>query len=580
MLSNPIHARVLPALFATLGFGATALAGQVSFQGNVPLTTTNWQQSVSLTKFDPALGDLLGVVVSLEAHNEGTAAFENQDAASATVTMTFSTRIEVLRPDNSLILFAQPSVNTSDDATAFDGVLDFAGPSGRAYNNLSQTVNQAYNAVPPSPDLALFTGPAGNPGTITLPVTAVGLSTGTGAGNLTLAFTSQASAVVTVQYLYAPDCNNNDVPDDQDIQTGTSADCDSNEVPDECQPDCNLDGTIDACEADCDHDGTPDECDKTPCPECREINRQTPGSLLLFPEFDNRRGQVTLFTVTNTNCDSVEGSVWVEFVYIGRFGPNGQELNCTDFNRTRQLTPCDTITLWTTADNPNQRQGYMYAFAKDAQTGAAISFNHLIGESFFLSPTDALDDGLSALVFKAFGADGTPTDTDDDGIRDLDGREYDEAPAELLIPRFLGQDDVFDSRLILIGLSGGTAFTTTVSFLIYNDNEEPTSAEYQFFCWEDPRLVDINQAFAQDYLVSTTHDVDEIAGASYHESGWIRVNGKVAQSSQAEIADPAVYAVLVERAGSYSVADLPWELCTQANGDLLPVGLFGDTDDN
>jgi hypothetical protein len=50
----------------------------------------------------------------------------------------------------------------------------------------------------------------------------------------------------------------------------------------------------------------------------------------------------------------------------------------------------------------------------------------------------------------------------------------------------------------------------------------------------------------------------------------------VASSAQAEIQDPAVHAVLVERVSTYSVVDLPWELCTQSNGDLLPVSLFGD----
>jgi len=579
MFSKTILGRALPAFLAGASLPAFAVAGQVSFTDNVPLTTTNWTQSVTLSKFDPALGDLQAVIVTLQAHNEGSAAFENQDAASATVTMTFSTRVEVQRPDLSQLLFGEPTVNTSDSVTAFDGVLDFGGASGRNYANLSQNVTQSVTANPPSPDLALFTGPAGNPGTITLPVVAVGQSTGTGAGNLTLAFSSKASAAVTVQYLFAPDCNNNDVADDLDIQNGTSSDCDGNGVPDECQPDCDKDGTPDACEADCDHDGTPDACDETPCPECHEINRRTPGSLLLFPEFDNRRGQVTLVTVTNTNCDSLEGSVDLEFVYIGRYGPAHQDLPCPETNRTRHLTPCDTITLWTNADNPNYTQGYLYVFAKNSQTGKAIVFNHLIGEEFFLSPNDQLDDSVSALVFHAFGEQRANTDLDGDGIRDLDGREYDEAPDELLIPRFLGQDDVFNSRLILIGLSGGTAFTTTVAFQVYNDNEEMSSAEYSFYCWADPRLVEINGVFTQDYLVNTNHDSDEIVGANMHESGWFRVDGLLAQSTAAEIVDPAIYAVLVERAGSYSVVDLPWELCTQSNGDLLPVSLFGDQDE-
>jgi hypothetical protein len=42
------------------------------------------------------------------------------------------------------------------------------------------------------------------------------------------------------------------------------------------------------------------------------------------------------------------------------------------------------------------------------------------------------------------------------------------------------------------------------------------------------------------------------------------------------IQDPAIYAVLIERFGGYAAADLPFEWCSQTNGDLLPVSNFGD----
>ena len=66
-------------------------------------------------------------------------------------------------------------------------------------------------------------------------------------------------------------------------------------------------------------------------------------------------------------------------------------------------------------------------------------------------------------------------------------------------------------------------------------------------------------------------------GANYRNAGWIRLNGLVANSDGPEtIEDPAIYAVLIERAGLYAAADLPWEECNQNNGDLLPLGNFGD----
>ncbi|MCB9849321.1 MAG: S8 family serine peptidase [Phycisphaerales bacterium] len=63
--------------------------------------------------------------------------------------------------------------------------------------------------------------------------------------------------------LAPPDCNGNEVPDEDDISGGTSEDCDGNGIPDECQPDCDNSGTIDACESwpDCNVNGIPDQCD-------------------------------------------------------------------------------------------------------------------------------------------------------------------------------------------------------------------------------------------------------------------------------------------------------------------------------
>jgi len=47
------------------------------------------------------------------------------------------------------------------------------------------------------------------------------------------------------------------------------------------------------------------------------LRRRTPASLLLFPEFDNRNGVATIFTITNTNSDSDSD---VHIVYLGRYG--------------------------------------------------------------------------------------------------------------------------------------------------------------------------------------------------------------------------------------------------------------------
>ena len=71
------------------------------------------------------------------------------------------------------------------------------------------------------------------------------------------------------------DCNENGIPDDQEIADGISPDCNETGLPDECDieggtsPDCNGNGTPDECEmppidpgaTDCNGNGVPDECD-------------------------------------------------------------------------------------------------------------------------------------------------------------------------------------------------------------------------------------------------------------------------------------------------------------------------------
>ncbi len=573
---------------ALLSLASIAPAQSVSFMDSIPLMTTNWTDSVTVSKFDPDLGDLLSIDFELSADSQGAAMFESLDAQPATVTLNFEVSVALQRPDLSLLVAATPTVQTIDNATAYDGTTDFGGTSGVSHPNLNANTVEMASSPPPMSDLALFTGPAGNPGTITLPVVAMGNSSGSGAGNLILQFMSMAGANVTVTYNFAPDCNNNNVPDNEDIANMTSADCNGNGIPDECEPDCDEDGIPDDCEPDCNNNGIPDDCDKDPCVEddCRSINRRNPGSLLLYPEFDNRPGDVTVLTVTNTNCDFTGNpfteNIAVEFVYI-------DHEDCSEFNTTVTMTPCDTLTLLTKYHNPNHDQGYVYAFAKSVTSGQPVVHNALIGQTLIINGMMSFEYSTNAVAFKGIG-DGTLTDLDDDGIRDLDGVEYDEAPDEILIPRFFGQNfspnqgrDVVPvgrqthSELILVNLSGGAAFTTTVDFLIYNDNEEVFSSEYTFDCWDKPYLLDISGLFSNQFLKqSTNHNPNEILGASYLEAGWMKLDGAIAQSTQIVIQDPAFYAVLVERIGSYGAADLPFELCSQDNGDLLPRSLLGD----
>ncbi len=298
------------------------------------------------------------------------------------------------------------------------------------------------------------------------------------------------------------------------------------------------------------------------------------GSLLLFPVFDNTRGQQTLITVTNSNPDPTAGSVRLEYIYINRAG-------CQEFNRSRTLTPNDTLSVITKVDNPNMVQGYVYVVARSTSTGKAIKFDHLIGTGVNLGLSNFEFDPF---VFRAGAAlaEGAPTDLENggvgDGLRDLDGLEYEAAPAELLIPRFLGQDSTLESELILINLTGGAQFDALIDLLIYNDNEEVFSGQYSFRCWKRVRLLDISAAFSSSFLLSTNQAPNEInagGGPAAIETGWLRINGNIANSTQTVLPDPAILAVRIDDALDTPLAALPFSKGLQVNGSLLSHSLTG-----
>jgi adenosylcobinamide amidohydrolase len=65
-----------------------------------------------------------------------------------------------------------------------------------------------------------------------------------------------------------------------------------------------------------------------------------------------------VITVTNSNAEFTQvgqlyaGTVDVEYVCISKY-------DCLEFNRTRRLTPNDTISVLARVDNPNQREGHV-----------------------------------------------------------------------------------------------------------------------------------------------------------------------------------------------------------------------------
>lgn len=235
---------------------------------SVPLTPTNWVDSVTVGKFDPDLGILTDVIVTLSGTIQGSAAYESPDASPATITLDYAGLIEVFRPGGtSLITAVNPQVVFVDNASAFDGIFDFDGTSGESYPAISVSEVSTHSSPAPISDLALFTGAAGagSPGTITLPTSGLGNVSISGAGGLVIGFTQSFSATVTVCYLFDEDCNQNGIADDEDIANATSFDLDGNAVPDECGPPVSI----------CNGDGG----NGAGCTDCPCMNNAPPGTI-------------------------------------------------------------------------------------------------------------------------------------------------------------------------------------------------------------------------------------------------------------------------------------------------------------
>lgn len=299
---------------------------------------------------------------------------------------------------------------------------------------------------------------------------------------------------------------------------------------------------------------------------------------MLYPDWLAVTGHISLLTVTNTNATE---DVAVEFIYI-------ESETCLEFNQTTELTPLDTYTVASFYHNPNQGNGYVYAFAKDSGAGEPISFNYLVGDmEVIIGFSNQANYTMNPYSFQGIGADGSATDVNGNGRRDMDGTEYSMVPDEIIVPRFWAATG-FDKEgretgLTLIALSGGSQFSTTVDFLIFNDNEETFSSEYTFECHAKVFLRDVSYLFTRDFLHNHTNDDPDEVHGFHNSTGWFILDGAVANSQSTSIPDPAVLAHVTHLrqfqgepvsqrngVGSHSwSSQLPFRRGEQSNGSLL-----------
>jgi len=189
------------ALTAALIPFTSAQAATLSYSDTKAMTTTNWSDSLSFSKFDSSLGTLTSIAFNLAGTVRGTGSAESLDAATSVVTLTLGSLLTLQRPDGSSLVVTNPVFSEVFNFSAYDGAINFAGSSGGTTGTVDATKGNSFTSTASS-DFALFSALGG--GFLDLGLTAVGQTSASGAGNVITQFNTLASGTATVIYTYTP----------------------------------------------------------------------------------------------------------------------------------------------------------------------------------------------------------------------------------------------------------------------------------------------------------------------------------------------------------------------------------------
>lgn len=193
MLKKLLAAGVLA---AALSGGAQAAT--VSYTSTIGEADTDWSGTLSVAKFDAALGNLTKVTFNYGGLLWSALEVENRSTESGT---------EVTAHMVGAIVFGLPIGEIVDltlenafavSLAAFDGAIDFAGSSGHAF---APRTNENYDTKTFTSLLSMFQGP----GTLDITADASGSVLLSGGGNVLSGIETRASAWLEVVYEYSTD---------------------------------------------------------------------------------------------------------------------------------------------------------------------------------------------------------------------------------------------------------------------------------------------------------------------------------------------------------------------------------------
>ena len=159
--------------------------------------TTGWSSAVGFQKFNPALGTLEAVNLTITSDVAAKQGFENLGATATSISASQSAALTLALKSGTL-LSVVTTLSGVESLARFDGSVDFAGASGST-SKLSGSDTNATGLFDQA-DLTAFTGS----GSILLDLSATGTSSAEGPGNMMLDLAEQAGATIDLTYTYVP----------------------------------------------------------------------------------------------------------------------------------------------------------------------------------------------------------------------------------------------------------------------------------------------------------------------------------------------------------------------------------------
>jgi hypothetical protein len=179
-----------------------AAAGTTTDSDTTGLILTDFSETLSVDQFDSSLGTLTQVTLTVSGQLQGAGKYENSNSYAVNDTMRYllDQALDVTWLSGTLLGVDQNLDNTIPVvADPFDGVVDYAGPSGYTEPANTQSDSQIYVFTLPG-DLAAFIGS----GTVDFSAIADATATIYPPNGVISATYSLGEATIEVEYLYTP----------------------------------------------------------------------------------------------------------------------------------------------------------------------------------------------------------------------------------------------------------------------------------------------------------------------------------------------------------------------------------------